>query len=79
MRRSFASRAAAPLVVAVAARALDRLHAVTPPPGQRRRADLGRVAVEVLDLPHDPVRTRRPENVGFVVDLGGVTVLHVAT
>jgi L-ascorbate metabolism protein UlaG (beta-lactamase superfamily) len=53
------------------------VRAITPAPGTEERVERDGVTVRVLNLPHNPVRSRRPENVGFLVQLGGHTVLHV--
>ena len=54
----------------------SRLVAATPPPGQRVRvATLAGATIYALGLPHSPKHT--PQNVGFVIDIGGRRVLHV--
>jgi L-ascorbate metabolism protein UlaG (beta-lactamase superfamily) len=54
-----------------------RVHGVVPPPGGGERVQAGGLSLEVLDLPHNPTPTRRVANVGILVELGGLQVLHV--
>lgn len=35
------------------------------------------VVIRAIELPHNPTRTPRAENLGFVVELGGQRILHV--
>ena len=60
--------------VAFAAR---RLLAIEPPPHGAVRRTLSGIAVEVLDLPHNPTPSARVANVGFLVTVGEQRVLHV--
>ncbi len=54
-----------------------RVHGVLPPArGETRLADAP-VGLTVLDLPHNPTPSRRVANVGFLVELGGLGILHV--
>lgn len=54
-----------------------RVHSVLPPArGETRLADAP-VGLTVLDLPHNPTPSRRVANVGFLVELGGLRILHV--
>jgi L-ascorbate metabolism protein UlaG (beta-lactamase superfamily) len=50
---------------------------VTPPAGSLRRLEVAGIAVEVLNLPHNRTPKAEPENIGFLIHLGGATVLHV--
>ncbi|MBM4188789.1 MAG: MBL fold metallo-hydrolase [Gemmatimonadetes bacterium] len=54
-----------------------RIRAVVPPNGGAADLTLNGVAVRVLDLPHNATPTATVANVGFIVDLGGIRVLHV--
>lgn len=38
---------------------------------------IGDIEVKVLDLPHNPTSSRRVANVGFLIELGGLNILHV--
>jgi L-ascorbate metabolism protein UlaG (beta-lactamase superfamily) len=54
-----------------------RARALTPAAGREELVEQNGIRVHVLDLPHNPVRTHRPENVGFLIELNGLTILHV--
>lgn len=54
-----------------------RVRAVAPPPRGERQMSIGGLDVTVVDLPHNPTPTGAVQNVGFLVDLGGMRVLHV--
>lgn len=54
-----------------------RIHGLTPPPGGRIDVDLGGIRVTALDLPHNPTRTPRAQNIGYLIRLNGITILHV--
>lgn len=55
----------------------SRLRPIVPPKVGGVDVSVGDLSVRVLDLPHNPTRRKAPANVGFLVDLGGVEVLHV--
>jgi L-ascorbate metabolism protein UlaG (beta-lactamase superfamily) len=55
----------------------SRVHGVVPPPGRGERVRAGGLSLEILDLPHNPTPTRRVANVGLLVEVGGLRVLHV--
>ncbi len=54
-----------------------RVHGVLPPAGGGTRVVAGDLELEVLDLPHNPTPSRRVANVGLLVEVGGLRVLHV--
>ena len=54
-----------------------RVHAFTPPTAGRTELDLDGIRVSVLDLPHNPTRTPRAQNVGYLIRVNGLTILHV--
>lgn len=54
-----------------------RVRAVTPRSGGERAMRIGGVDVTVLDLPHNPTPSLRVTNVGFLLDIDDVCVLHV--
>ena len=54
-----------------------RAGGVVPPAGGSVGFNAAGLAVEVLDLPHNPTRSTRVANVGFLFTIGGVRVLHV--
>lgn len=54
-----------------------RVRSVVPPVGGGETLTAGGVRLTVLDLPHNPTRSRGVANVGFLLELGGRTVLHV--
>ncbi|MFQ5700520.1 MAG: MBL fold metallo-hydrolase [Acidobacteriota bacterium] len=53
----------------------DRVRAVTPPERRRVEVRLGGIRVEVLNLHHG--RDTPVENLGFLIHVGGLTLLHV--
>ena len=55
----------------------NRVHGLTPPAGGRTKIDLGGIRVSALDLPHNPTRSPRAQNVGYLIRLNGLTILHV--
>lgn len=57
--------------------ASQRVVGVTLQTGGERRLDWDGLAVTVLDLPHNSTPRRRPDNVGFLIEIGGRVVLHV--
>ncbi len=59
------------------ARDHPRVRGVTPPPGGETELAFARIGVKVLDLPHNPTPSRRVANVGFLLDLDGLRILHV--
>ena len=54
-----------------------RVIAATPPPGTGVDYTIRGISLRVLDLPHNRTPSRRVSNVGFLVTVGGATVLHV--
>lgn len=54
-----------------------RVIAATPPPGTGVDYTIHGISLRVLDLPHNRTPSRRVANVGFLVTVGGATVLHV--
>lgn len=54
-----------------------RVRAVVPPAGGEQSMTVAGVAIAVLDLPHNPTPTGSVDNVGYLLDLGGMRVLHV--
>jgi L-ascorbate metabolism protein UlaG (beta-lactamase superfamily) len=54
-----------------------RVLAALPPPEGGVEVSIRGIAVRVLDLPHNRTRSRRVANVGFLVTVGGATLLHV--
>jgi L-ascorbate metabolism protein UlaG (beta-lactamase superfamily) len=54
-----------------------RVHPITPTPKGRVHYALAGVRIAALDLPHNPTRTPRAQNVGYLIRVGGVTILHV--
>lgn len=62
----------------VAVRDEDRIVALLPPDEKTREAERGDVKVEFLRLPHaGGARAREVQNLGHLIDVGGVRVLHV--
>jgi L-ascorbate metabolism protein UlaG (beta-lactamase superfamily) len=55
----------------------NRVHAVTPPAGGRMDLDIAGIRITALDLPHNPTRTPRAQNIGYLIRLNGITILHV--
>lgn len=55
----------------------SRVRGIVPPPGRGELVSAGGLSLEVLDLPHNPTPSRRVANVGLLVELGGLRVLHV--
>ena len=53
-----------------------RVHPVTPPAGGRAELQLAGIRIAALDLPHQRVR-RSAQNLGYLIRLGGLTILHV--
>lgn len=53
-----------------------RVHPVTPPAGGRTEFELAGIRITALDLPHHQVR-RSAQNLGYLIRLGGLTILHV--
>ena len=53
-----------------------RVHPVTPPAGGRSELELAGIRIAALDLPHHQVR-RSAQNLGYLIRLGGLTILHV--
>jgi L-ascorbate metabolism protein UlaG (beta-lactamase superfamily) len=53
------------------------IRGVIPPAHGEVRVPLAGIELAVLDLPHNSTRSKRVANVGFVLDLQGVRVLHV--
>jgi len=54
-----------------------RVRAAVPPEQNETRLSFTGLELAVLDLPHNPTPSRRVANVGFLMDLGGLRVLHV--
>ena len=54
----------------------SRVHPVTPPPDGRSELVPNGIRIAVLDLPHHRVR-RSAQNVGYLIRIGGLTILHV--
>jgi L-ascorbate metabolism protein UlaG (beta-lactamase superfamily) len=54
-----------------------RVRGVVPPGRGEQRVTAAGIEVTVLDLPHNPTPSRRVANVGFLIDLAGVRILHV--
>ncbi len=55
----------------------NRVHSLTPPAAGRTTVDVAGVQITALDLPHNPTRTPRAQNVGYLIRLNGFTILHV--
>lgn len=55
----------------------DRIRGVYPSEGATVRLDVGDIAVEVLNLHHGRGRSLPVENIGFVIDVNEVRLLHV--
>jgi L-ascorbate metabolism protein UlaG (beta-lactamase superfamily) len=55
----------------------NRIHGLTPPPRGRIDLDLDGIRISALDLPHNPTRTPRAQNVGYLIRMNGITILHV--
>ena len=55
----------------------DRTRAVFPPEGEPLAVEIAGVEIEIFNLHHG--RSRKPlvENLGFVLDLGGLRMLHI--
>ena len=56
---------------------LNRVHPLAPPSGGRLELNLAGIRVTALDLPHNRTRTPRAHNVGYLIRLDGITILHV--
>jgi L-ascorbate metabolism protein UlaG (beta-lactamase superfamily) len=56
---------------------LNRVHALGPPTAGRTELELTGIRVTALDLPHNRTRTPRAQNVGYLIRLDGITILHV--
>lgn len=54
-----------------------RVRGIRPPRRSGQRLTVAGIDLTVLDLPHNPTPSRRVANVGFIVEIGGVRVLHV--
>ena len=54
-----------------------RIHGLTPPAGGRLDLDVAGIRITALDLPHNPTRTPRAQNIGYLIRLNGITILHV--
>lgn len=54
-----------------------RVHAVVTPPHRSVSLNVAGIAVDVLDLPHNPTPSQRVTNVGYLVTIGGMRILHV--
>lgn len=54
-----------------------RVRGMEPPAGGEERLTIAGLAVSVLHLPHNPTPSRRVANVGFLLDCGGLRILHV--
>ena len=65
-----------PLRILAAASFGTRVHPVTPPAGGRTELELAGIRIAALDLPHQRVR-RSAQNLGYLIRLGGLTILHV--
>lgn len=55
----------------------SRARGVVPPNHGEQRLRVSGIDVSVLDLPHNPTSGRRVANVGLLLELDGVRVLHV--
>jgi L-ascorbate metabolism protein UlaG (beta-lactamase superfamily) len=62
---------------APASRLADRLKTVMPPAGDRTRFRRGGVEIEVLHLSHGTGRFASIQNLGHLIRIGGMTILHV--
>lgn len=54
-----------------------RTRGIVPPGHGEQRLRVAGIDLTVLDLPHSPTPSRRVANVGFLLDLDGVRVLHI--
>lgn len=54
-----------------------RVLGVDPSAGGEQRLTVAGLEVAVLHLPHNPTRSRRVANVGFLLDCAGLRILHV--
>ena len=55
----------------------SRVHGVVPPAGGEVSVEAGGLSLAILDLPHNSTPSPRVANVGLLVELGGLRVLHV--
>ena len=62
---------------AARARVMAGVRGVIPPARGEARVPLAGIELAVLDLPHNRTRSKRVANVGFVLNLQGLRVLHV--
>jgi L-ascorbate metabolism protein UlaG (beta-lactamase superfamily) len=56
---------------------VTRIRAISPPGHAEVRVPLAGIDLTVLDLAHNPTPSKRVANVAFLLNLGGVRVLHV--
>jgi len=54
-----------------------RVVGIVPPKKGEVRVPVPGIDLTVLDLPHNPTRSKRVANVGFLLDFDGLRVLHV--
>lgn len=54
-----------------------RIRGVVPPEYGELRVPASGIDLTVLDLAHNPTRSKRVANVGFLLDFGGLRVLHI--
>ncbi len=54
-----------------------RVRGVTPPHRAEVRVPVAGIDLTALDLPHNPTHSKRVANVAFLLNLGGLRVLHV--
>jgi len=55
----------------------ERVRAVYPAEGESEHLEIGDIQVEILNLHHGRKRSLPVENVGFVVEMNGVSFLHI--
>lgn len=55
----------------------ERVHEVYPPEGESEYLEAGEIEIEVLNLHHGRNRSLQVENLGFVVEMNGVSFLHL--
>ncbi len=55
----------------------SRVRGVAPPEHGEQRLTVSGIGVAVLDLRHNPTPSRRVANVGFLLELEGLRILHV--
>lgn len=58
-------------------RPTPRVRGVVPPAQGEMRVSVPGIDLTVIDLPHNATRSRRVANVGFLVSVGGLRILHV--